>query len=521
MKNRNVTFLLIYVLLFFSCNSSDDGATVVEPEIINDSPEIEIETEIYNEINFGDIVQNISNTKTFTVKNIGNSDLIIDNIQIPENFSIDFTSGTIAPFSSREIKLTFSPTTIDSYSGELNITSNAVNTPPSIKINANGVSEIFPDFIFLKGRQEVEDFIQRGYTKVNGPLHISGIDITSLSILSQIKEVKSLFIKATKIKSLEGVQGIKVTDKISIESNSYLTNIDVFPKITYLKNIFIYGNTLLKAIDGLSCIEEINLLTLRDNEALENIDGLANLKTVHIKFELDRNPVLQNINGLSSLEKADIITIHSCPILEDLNGLSALKSVNEIDIRDNSSLYNYCGFQQSIENTNSLLTFRNRYNPDRSHIINGECSREVPTGVYDMQLIINSKSDIEFFVTNQFHTIEGDLVISVSSSIDPLFTLTFLESLKEVQGSLKIKKTALMNLNGLENLAYVGGFITIEDNEMLSDFCGILPLINNGKINKKEPLLYRNGIASPDRYVCRNNLYNPTFEDLQNEICTP
>jgi len=61
------------------------------------------------------------------------------------------------------------------------------------------------------------------------------------------------------------------------------------------------------------------------------------------------------------------------------------------------------------------------------------------------------------------------------------------------------------SLDGLNNIISLGGDITIEDNPLLTDFCGI------------RPVMVSDGFTGT--YIANNNAFNPSFAEIINLSC--
>lgn len=85
------------------------------------------------DLSFGNVTVGTSAQRTVTIRNDGNSQLTVSNIGYPNGFSGNWSRGVIEPGSSRDVTVTFSPTTTTGYTGNLTVDSNATsgtNTKP-------------------------------------------------------------------------------------------------------------------------------------------------------------------------------------------------------------------------------------------------------------------------------------------------------------------------------------------------------------------------------------------------------
>lgn len=449
MKFKNPILILALLFLLSGCSSSDDDIPVVEiieEEVIVDTAIITLTSSDSDEINFGDVVTNITSKRVFSVQNTGNSDLNITNIILPDNYTIDGTSGSILPNSSKEFTITFTPTAIADYSDSIKIESNATGGPDTIPIIGAGVSSVFEGSVTLISQEDVEDFGNLGYTEITGALYIGNINnfsgITSLASLSNLTDIGSLqVVSTTELEDLSGLENLNVSHSIQILSNRALKNVDALQSVTKLSDY----------------------LSFLSNFALTQIDGLSNVTEVGDNLRIKNHPNLTNLNGLSniSIVKKDLI-VEENPLIENLNGLSTLQNVSSVRFQDNSSLYDYCGIKALLQNggVNGIFyeTRYNRYNPDKNRIMSSDCSKEIPEGVYDGSILIRDATSLNKFASKEYHTINGSFSINdapYEGEIRDISTLEGLSNLKTVNGTFTIRKTILTNLNGLENLINV------------------------------------------------------------------
>jgi len=86
---------------------------------------------------FGNGTVNVPNQRNFTIVNTGNLDLTVSGISYPAGFSGNWT-GTIAPGGSQTVTVTFMPTTVQSYGGNLSVASNATGGSGSLALSGTG-----------------------------------------------------------------------------------------------------------------------------------------------------------------------------------------------------------------------------------------------------------------------------------------------------------------------------------------------------------------------------------------------
>ena len=85
--------------------------------------------------------------------------------------------------------------------------------------------------------------------------------------------------------------------------------------------------------------------------------------------------------------------------------------------------------------------------------------------------------------------------------------LTDLDALKNItsMGSLELNRNSqLTNLDGLSNVTVINGRVRIVYHDVLSDFCGLKPLMAAG---------------FSDEYLVNDNTFNPTQQDIIDGNC--
>ena len=537
---KNLISLVIYTFLFIitSCASKDDDMPMetIAPEAI-----IELVAE-GNNLSFDPIAINFTATKKLTVKNTGNSSLKISNIEIPDGFSLDWSSGTIASQASQEINVTFAPTDIKEYMGNIIFTSNAKKATENILSSGRGLSDVYEGDISLASDTEIENFSSKGFTKINGELCLGLCDgivfpdeITSLLPLSRITEVSNFTLKLNSgLTDLKGIEQLVVSENIVIWSVSGIKNIDelaVNEKLT--GSIVIYDNENLENVDGLANISEVRTLQVSRNKKLTNIDGLSNIARTEGRVDISHNDILANINGLSNLRRvAGTFIINNCPLIENLDVLNKLEVIGErlsiidlplitnldglrnvasvgtaIDLHRNFNLYNFCNVLTILNNTSSIFISYNRYN-NLSQILNEECSKEVPPNIYNGDILLQNDEEIQFFIDLGYDTIDGSLSITEDDRVDKeIISLENLSQIKQVTQSFSITHTHISSLMGFEGLENLGGIFLIYNNQNLVDYCAISSLFENG---------YAPG---PNRYRVEENGFNPTENELSSGTC--
>ena len=95
------------------------------------------------ELDFGEVAIDSAETKTFTITNYGDEDLVISNITSSEPvFTVNITSAVVPPDSSQSVEVTFTPTGAISFNGKIEITHNAAGSPDSVTVTGDGVTGV-------------------------------------------------------------------------------------------------------------------------------------------------------------------------------------------------------------------------------------------------------------------------------------------------------------------------------------------------------------------------------------------
>jgi hypothetical protein len=92
------------------------------------------------ELNFGEVAIDSSATKTFTITNLGDEDLVVSDITSSNPvFTVNITSAVIHPDSSQDVEVTFTPTGALSFNGKIEITHNSAGGLDSVMVTGVGI----------------------------------------------------------------------------------------------------------------------------------------------------------------------------------------------------------------------------------------------------------------------------------------------------------------------------------------------------------------------------------------------
>jgi|GEM_PF-2118380 len=223
--------------------------------------------------------------------------------------------------------------------------------------------------LILRTQQEVNDFGELCYTKIDGqlkigsPLSTEPSDVTDLTPLSSLTEVYSssnsgygLWINhAPNLTNLDGLENLVKVNKLIVSNCSALINLNGLNNLSeigaqdYFSALLIFKNSSLQSLDGLESLQQLGSedsnrpaeISIQGNLDLSNLDALSNL---------------QNVYG-------DVfIGDHSEP---------------DVSYEGNVSLIDYCGLTNLFVfgNFNEIKINNNAFNPTVEDIIAGNCSQ--------------------------------------------------------------------------------------------------------------------------------------------------
>jgi len=96
-----------------------------------------VNVELVGDLDFGSVAVNTSQTKELTIKNLSSSEVTISTITTPSGFEIDWTGGNIAGNGTKIVVVTFTPTDLTTYTGDI-----VVNESALIAVSGTGVNAL-------------------------------------------------------------------------------------------------------------------------------------------------------------------------------------------------------------------------------------------------------------------------------------------------------------------------------------------------------------------------------------------
>lgn len=520
-KRFSLFFLLSIFIFFISCSKDSEEPVQTEKTIITENLSVTIDENPTNGQLIG-TVQGSTNegSVTFSITE-----------QTPAGaFSIDAASGELKVADESLFDFEINPT----ITGIVKVSNGSVFENASVTISLNEVNEehVFNGSIALFTQAEVEAFGSNNYTMIYGTLLIGDIvdhiysEITDLSSLKTLKYIGGQLNiwRNGELTDLNGLHNIKtVGGDVNIYYNKLLPNLNSLNGLDTLQSgLAIEENDLLENLNGLENLSEIGLdLHIDKNTSLKNIDALINLTNLGGGIKVIDNTILQNINGFKGLTKVNgnILISNNNAILnlEGLQNMTEMSDESSIGIRDNEALISLDGLNNltslngiglinngSLNNIDALSNLQNLQGLqiwNNSQLTNIEVFRNITS--FEGSLFIG---DNEALTTlNGLRNLQSVLGVEIFNN--PQLIDLGLESLQSISLHLIIRKnTSLNNLDSLENLQTVQNKLSISDNAVLINFCGLQPLlVNNGLIGD---------------YRVYQNAYNPTKQDIIDGNCS-
>ncbi len=520
-------FILIAVLLLFSCDSDDDSdscpTTFIGEVAIKNQEELDrffkckykiIEGRLtlfgVNDIsalkNLEQVNEiRISNTKLITLEGLNNLKVLKGEIMIIGNSELISLDGLSSLVEIPALNVRGNSKLYDfcELSGDLvNNTSYVVsgnNFNPSrddlinetvCKSEINIGEKVYDGNVSIlpyhtsnrNGRyQSVEDFAKLGYTKIDGSLEIALWG--SLESLSSLKEITgdfklgyyhyedgSQFVWGNAFENLKGLEALKtIGGTFQLIGSNNLKNIDELINLEYLGGINISSNPLLENIDGLINVtsELNNDFILYGNRALKNINGLSNAKITSLNtLEFGYLDNLSDLNVLSNLTSLNALSINylNNESLSKMEFLGNLKELNALKIKSANHIKNLDWLTTTSTSLKHLIL-------ENNNVLDNLDALSAITEVKGKVAILNNSSLLNLTGLGAIQNIEGDFFIKNNSS---LIHLTGIETLTKISGDAAIEENnSLVDLAGLSGLKLIEGTFNIYENQSLSTLDGL------------------------------------------------
>jgi hypothetical protein len=90
-------------------------------------------------LSYGDVTVGQTSSRTLTISNTGNSPLVVSSISTPQGFSGSY-NGTIQAGNSANVTITFSPTSVQTYGGNITVNSDATSGTNTKTVSGTGIT---------------------------------------------------------------------------------------------------------------------------------------------------------------------------------------------------------------------------------------------------------------------------------------------------------------------------------------------------------------------------------------------
>lgn len=244
-------------------------------------------------------------------------------------------------------------------------------------------------------------------------------------------------------------------------------------KITQINGVLTIGGDELEAtnileLKSLKNLKSASSILLIFNDELSSLMGLENLVEVENSITISQNENIKSIEALANMTTSGQVIISGNPKLVSLKGLEKISEAAVISIRHNVTLMNLEGLN-GVVNLSSSLNVIDNYN-------------------------LKSLNGLTNLKSTQWLHIVGNAIENLNG----------LEGLEEVDNLFIERNNSCLNLNGLSNLTSIKERLVVNENLVLSSFCGL----------KLQAIVNYNG-----NYLVSSNAYNPTLQNLKEEEC--
>ena len=343
---------------------------------------------------------------------------------------------------------------------------------------ACGITITCPNNITFTTQAEINNFpsIYPGCTTITGNVTIQGSDITNLNGLSSITSIGG---------------------GLDIEGNSNLTSLSGLDAVTSIgANIYISGNSTLTSLSGLDAVTSIGAgFAILYNGALTTLTELNNLISIGGDFDIVGNDALISLSGLGSITffpgNFNIINNSSLSICNVQSICDYLSNpTNPATISGNAT---GCATRNEVEAActtpncpASDIIFTSQAEIDAFPTTYLGCT-QVSGGVTIDDDVVGNITNLNGL--NQLTNISGYLYIGSNAA---LTSLTGLDAISSIGSDLHIESnTALTSLSGLNNVISIGGSLDISGNSTLESLSGLdaLTSIEGSLIISNNPAL--------------------------------
>ncbi|MFI1744528.1 T9SS type B sorting domain-containing protein [Thalassobellus sediminis] len=377
-------------------------------------------------------------------------------------------------------------------------------------------SQCPPGDVYLLTQEDVINFIEDypNCETILGDLVIS-YSANDISNLKSVKRIEgSLIIESSEITSVTNFQNLEfILENIYLENNRSLVTIEGINKLSVIGGDFvIFQPGPLKNIGGFDSLETIEgNLYIEDNFRLESITGFENLSSINGSLSISDNLNLISIPEFKKLSAIGRnLTIEDNIDLPSINSFNFLKKIGQ----DLIIQFNYLLV--------SVQGFRNLNTVQGKILFHGSKIRSIPS--FSKLETIGSSLEIDDTSLTDINGFNN--VIYIGGAIDTsqrnihihqntlLTVISGFQKLTKLQGGLDITNNEkLISLIGFSNLSTTG-ILNISFNESITSLLGLESLSKVG-VTGGSAILLRDNILLTDCAALCNLLTNGTvFGDI-------
>lgn len=135
--------LPVVLVLASAAGCSDNGGTSPVTPTPNPTPAVTRVLALEGDLSFGDVIIGATAEKVVRIANRGTGPLTVTGLAVPGGGAVtaNWTSGTIGPSQSQDVRFRFTPTAIQNYSGTMTVNADHTSGTNTIAVTARGQRE--------------------------------------------------------------------------------------------------------------------------------------------------------------------------------------------------------------------------------------------------------------------------------------------------------------------------------------------------------------------------------------------
>jgi len=324
-----------------------------------------------------------------------------------------------------------------------------------------------------------------------GANNLGNPSLTSLTGLEGLTSIGSLSISSNNaLISLTGLDNLtSIGGYFSVISNAALTNLTGLENLTFIEGGLSIGannlgNPSLTSLTGLEDLTSIGSLSISSNDTLTSLTGLDHLMSIGGILSIWNNELLTNLSGLENVTSiGGNLSIAYNGTLTSLIGLDNIDAatIDGIIIMNNDSLstceaQSICNYLASPNGVVEI--FSNASGCNNPPEIASTCGITLPCLPFG-NYYFSTQAEIDNFPTNYPNCtiLEGDVGISGND----ITNLNGLDEVSSIGGYLSLAyNDTLTSLTGLDNLISIGGMLYIRNNGALANLSALNNLTSIG-----------------------------------------